>query len=394
MTRKTPARTALSLSALALLVTGTALHAGPLTPPVGPVAPTAKPLAEVEPRIAINLANTPGDANSLFRITQPGSYYLTGDITGVTGKSGIEIASSRVTIDLNGFSLVGVTGSLEGIVAVGTNRTGLAIRNGVVSSWGSDGVLLNNNIFSSILIEDLRVIGNGRDGILAQNAVIRNCSVTSNAGDGVSGGVITGCFARGNDGTGFQVGVGGTISDSTALDNGSRGISVSAGGAVINCVARGNTSTGIIAFGNGLIKNSSSTDNAGGGINGQTGSTIIDCVASDNTGDGIFVFSNSHVRGNTASNNTSDGISSSSGSGSRFEGNTLNSNGRGINIAGSGNIIVRNSARGNTTVNWLIAANNVVGPIVNRTAPGSSAISGDSAPDSTGTSNPNANFTY
>jgi hypothetical protein len=43
-------------------------NAGPLSPPAGPIAPTPGP----EPRIAINAVNTPGDANSLYKITQPG----------------------------------------------------------------------------------------------------------------------------------------------------------------------------------------------------------------------------------------------------------------------------------------------------------------------------------
>ncbi|HEX8877573.1 MAG TPA: hypothetical protein VF777_12555 [Phycisphaerales bacterium] len=60
----------------------------------------------------------------------------------------------------------------------------------------------------------------------------------------------------------------------------------------------------------------------------------------------------------------------------------------------AGPIIIRNSARGNTIVNWSIVANNVVGPIVNRIAPGSPSISGDSAISSLGTTDPNANFTH
>ena len=47
--------------------------AGPLDPPAGPVASTYKTLTEVEPRIAINATNTPGDADSIYKVTQPGS---------------------------------------------------------------------------------------------------------------------------------------------------------------------------------------------------------------------------------------------------------------------------------------------------------------------------------
>ena len=89
--------------------------AGPLSPPGGPVASTGKTLTEVEPRIAVNATNTPGTATSLFKITQPGSYYLTGNITGVSGKNGIEIAASGVSLDLTGFDLSGVPGSLDGV---------------------------------------------------------------------------------------------------------------------------------------------------------------------------------------------------------------------------------------------------------------------------------------
>ena len=52
---------------------------GSLTPPGAP-APTMKTLSQIEPRIIINAAGTPGDSSNLFNITQPGSYYLTTNI--------------------------------------------------------------------------------------------------------------------------------------------------------------------------------------------------------------------------------------------------------------------------------------------------------------------------
>ena len=80
----------LLIPALLLTLGGVAMG-GPLTPPAGPVASSMKPLSEVEPRIAVSAANTPGDGANLFRITQPGSYYLTGNVAGVAGKNGISI---------------------------------------------------------------------------------------------------------------------------------------------------------------------------------------------------------------------------------------------------------------------------------------------------------------
>src|SRR5262245_23962114 len=77
-------------------VSAVVVLAGDLNPPPGAVSATMKPLSQVEPRRAINAANTPGDANSTFKIANPGSYYLCADLVGSAGKHGIEIASNDV----------------------------------------------------------------------------------------------------------------------------------------------------------------------------------------------------------------------------------------------------------------------------------------------------------
>src|SRR5215470_13013662 len=89
--------------------------AGDLNPPAGAIGPTMKPLSEVEPRIAINATNTPGDADSMYRISNPGSYYLTGLLLIAPGKMGIEIANDDVTVDLNGYRMGGISGTQAGI---------------------------------------------------------------------------------------------------------------------------------------------------------------------------------------------------------------------------------------------------------------------------------------
>jgi len=78
-----------------------AASAGPLNPPAGPITSTHKTLTEVEPRIPISSTTTPGDATSLYRISQPGSYYLTGNITGQAGKHGIYIVGLGNRIEDN-----------------------------------------------------------------------------------------------------------------------------------------------------------------------------------------------------------------------------------------------------------------------------------------------------
>ncbi len=71
----------------------------------------------------------------------------------------------------------------------------------------------------------------------------------------------------------------------------------------------------------------------------------------------------------------------------------MTDNDRGIDADFSGNLIVKNSASGNAS-NYEFAAGNIFGEIVNRTAPGSAAVSGSSAASSAGTVDPWANFSY
>ncbi len=121
------------LAAGGILAAGRA-QAGSLNPPGAP-SPTAKPLADIEPRIAIDSTNTPGDGTNLFIISKPGSYYLPRNIEGRAGRNGILIAADNVAIDLMGFTLEGVAGSLHGI-AVDMPRENLSICNGIVRNWG------------------------------------------------------------------------------------------------------------------------------------------------------------------------------------------------------------------------------------------------------------------
>jgi len=121
------------------------VHAGDLDPPPGPIAPTMKTLDEVEARTPVQAL--PGDGGALHVISEPGSYYLTSAITGEAGKDGIRIGASDVHLDLNGFALLGVAGSGNGIRVESTGGDdteikGLVIRNGVVRGWGGDGVLI------------------------------------------------------------------------------------------------------------------------------------------------------------------------------------------------------------------------------------------------------------
>jgi parallel beta-helix repeat protein len=102
------------------------------------------------------------------------------------------------------------------------------------------------------------------------------------------------------------------------------------------------------------------------------------------------------IRGNTCSNNgngAGDGANiHATSNNNRIEGNHCTIADRGIDVDVAGNLIIKNTCSGNT-IDWVFAADNVFGPIVNRTTPASAAVSGF-APSSLGVTDGNANFTY
>ncbi len=416
--KKTPARTVLSLSALALLVTGGLLYAGPLDPPAGPVTSTYKTLAEVEPRTAINLTNTPGDADSLFKITQPGSYYLTGNLTGGSSKKGVEVASDNVTLDLNGFALLGVAGSLSGIgTDVGHNN--VTVRNGAVTGWGGDGVELATGSASLGQVVESVAVRSCGVGIRVRNGVVRSCTVSACPGGAIlgldkstveschtiggsigistgDGSVIRSCIVEQSTGDGISAGTDGVIAHCTARANAAFGLGVSLGGRVVDCVARDNTSGGIFADAGSVVEGCSATSNNTEGIVVFAGCLVVGCAAESNGLSGIKVTSNCGVRDNVCKGNGTLGIGAgifATGADNRIEGNNCTLADRGIDISGAGNIIIKNTCSGNT-IDWVIVANNVVGPILDRRAPASVAISGFSFVGSLATTDPHANFSY
>jgi parallel beta-helix repeat protein len=376
MPRRAHVRLLAAVAAFAVAIPG--LFAGPLNPPAGPIASTLKPLSDVEPRTAMNAANTPGDASSVFKITQPGSYYLTDNLTGVSGKHGIAIAASNVTIDLAGFGVLGAVGSLVGVFD-SMGDTGVVLRNGLVSGWGGSGVDLSS--VDNTLVEGVISRSNGGFGIRAGSySVIRFCTAGANASTGIiafDGGVVESCVAVGNSSNGFAVGPGTVIRGCVARVNTSNGFnSTSSSATVIDCTAYQNDGTGFNVAG---------------------GSTVERCVASQNGLDGITAGGACTLRDNACAGN---GLAAAGGAGihvtgsdCRVEGNNCTGADRGVDVDSAGNIIVRNTCSGNTT-NWDLVANNVFGPIIDRTAPASPAVSGNAAASSLASTDANANFTY
>ncbi len=376
MTRKT--RFVTPGLAVVMAVTGGAARAGDLNPPPGPVAPTMKTLTDVEPRVAINAANTPGDADSRFKITQPGSYYLTGNITGVVGKHGIEIVASGVTLDLNSFDLQGVAGSLDGVSSTVASLTNIAVVNGSVRSWGGDGVDLVSFIVINSRVAEVLASGNIGNGITTGGScTVSNCTASYNTGGGIATSLCC------------------TISNCSAYINTGYGITTSGSCTVSNCTASYNTGGGIATSTCCTISNCSAYNNTGSGISTSSSCTVADCAVRSNTLDGFVCTSSCVIRGlaSAFNGNGGDGAGIHATAGyNRIDGNNCIGADRGIDVDAAGNMIIRNTCSGNST-NWAIVVGNAVAPIVQATT-NAAAISGSTYTGSLGSTDPNANFTY
>lgn len=374
----------------------------PVHPPGGPVEGTYKTLVEVEPRIAINEVNTPGDADSRYRIVNRGSYYLTGDLPISMVRSGIEIAADNVTIDLMGFTLYSVDPlplgsppiSLDGITTSGVTFENIHIRNGVIKGFGQAGVAVRGR---NCRFDNLRVhgnVGHGLEGWL--HSVVTDCVSQDNGGNGFdfsSTVVFRNCHASENA-IGFNTGqnavVIGCISDNnttgiftqkacritdTIVDSSLTGIDVGPGSVVTGCV---------VSF-------------SGTGINARVagseeGTTITECAVTG-TGIGISVSQSCYVFNNTCDNCINSGILATS-VGNRIEGNHVSgTSSNAFQIEGTNNLVIRNTATSNGT-NYQILAGNRYGPIIDITAATAPAVNGSAAPSSVSTTDPWANFSH
>lgn len=231
------------------------------------------------------------------------SYRLTSDLqVPDEDTTAILVTARGVSIDLGGFSILGVTtctfapfASCAPVgVGIGVHAAveAVSVRNGSLLGIGRFGLLLGNDALVSNVrvlncgssgvavgfsskVEDVIVSANGLNGI---NANIRSVVIDSvasvNGGIGVradSSTVVSRTSATLNGEVGIQVGGGSNLSLSTANSNANHGIVVFAGSTLSENTARGNTGDGIHATegGESLLVGNSASSNGGYGLNLQ-----------------------------------------------------------------------------------------------------------------------------
>lgn len=365
--------------------------AGPLNPPPGPVGPTYKPLTEVEPRIAINATNTPGVGQAKFTITQPGSYYLIGNVEVFNISHGIRIdlvSDGIVAIDLNGFSVIGHEGTLNGIDVDGPFVPRVIIRNGYITTFDGNGIDMTGTENATIEhVESTRNFGKGfvlSSGTLSHckaqfnslggfdvgahsaldhcsaiatgpigiktgdNCRLNECTVRGSSDNGIeteSSCVLTSCVSTSNIGYGIHTYLACTHTGCTAASNGEGGFSGNQAAIYISCTARDNTKWGFSVGGSSLFQSCNSRGNGFAGFSGSA-SQYSECVAIDNTLDGFALGGLCNISKCTAISNNGNGISGG-GACTVVECLSLYNDLHGIWLSLEGNIIRGNNCIGN-----------------------------------------------
>ncbi len=402
---------------------------GPLDPPAGPVGPTFKTLQEIEPRIPVGPDTTPGDADSLFKITYPDSYYLTGDVVGVAGKHGVEIAVSNVQLDLNGFSVIGPggTGGFSGVHVSAAQTRRVSVRNGRVGGWSGSGLDLQQA--SSATVRDVQAYDNAVHGVrVGDESVVDRCMAFDNGDVGVftgDGCVVTNTMAFGpneqsplpnNDPElGVRTGSGSRVEACSVTGN-LNGVSAGDGSQILHSAAFGN---GVVDFSGFFV--------LGEGFNVGAGGTVRESLAANNASTGIRVgqgglVEHSYARGTEGGNNfdlataaTARGNLSASAQedpfldfngfgvfaqqGASVDGNHFLDNVRSVFADASGVLVIRNSSKITSSIfpngpkiDYSLVAGGKVGPIV--VPPDSAAVLGVSGGAGVGTTDPFANFSF
>jgi hypothetical protein len=201
---------------------------------------------------------TSGDSPGFpVTLSTPGSYKLTGNLTVTDGNTtGIQILADFVTLDLDGFSIIGpITCTASPVVCTpsgtgigvqtagnqGTGPRGVRVLNGAISGMGLAGVQMTgvgskvervsayNNAGAGIVSETVvesEAKRNGTYGILA--TTVRDSRSSENAADGIvlnsGGGIATGNTASFNGGSGISASFA-TITGNSMFLNRSFGVS-------------------------------------------------------------------------------------------------------------------------------------------------------------------------
>ncbi len=241
-------------------------HAGPLAPPPGSVEPTYKTLQQVEPRTPISQDDVP------LTITDSGSYYLTENLqpTALGDQHIIRIVAPNVTLDLNGFTIVGST---EAVTAL-------------------DGISLPDGLENTAIVNGFIVgcVDAGIDGPNADNVRVERVVSSNNSGGGVVLGdraLVSDVTAVQNGGAGFTLGDDAVVERAVAVANSTHGFVLASNSTISACTSRANTGAGFSCASACAFAHCTSAFNGLDGFLAATACTFDSCAALTNEDNGF-----------------------------------------------------------------------------------------------------------
>jgi hypothetical protein len=209
-----------------------------------------KTLQQVEPRTPISSAP--------FTINQPGSYYLTTNLT-VSSGNAIVIATNGVTLDLNGYTIRSTPNPADGTaILIQGGLRNLAILNGNIEG----GVTNNAGTYSgpgfgfgiyydtygtaprAVRVSGINVSGCRYHGIHVGNGdstVVESCAVQTVGFYGIAASVVKNCTALE---CGSRAIEGDTVSDCRGESTGGSGVAAST---ALNCRGTSTSASGVVA---------------------------------------------------------------------------------------------------------------------------------------------------
>ena len=222
--------------------------------------------------IEINQAAIDANGGFPYVISEPGSYILTGNLTVPDeNTTAIEVRADDVTVDLNGFAIIGPVQCTaeDGSVSCAPEGTGVGVlaqddssptvvRNGSVRGMGAAGVRIVSG-----RVEGVRALENGETGI------------------SLGSGIVRGCLAESNGGFGINVTTSGTVEHSIALFNRTLFGIILVGG-----IVRGNASDSIFAQDSAILGNWIGTQ-LGLGVSSGYADNVVDGVVGFGFEDGF-----------------------------------------------------------------------------------------------------------
>ena len=292
-----------AVSAFCLLPS--AFGQGALTPPGAP-APTMKSLSQIEPRTAITNTAT------AVTITNPGSYYLTGNLT-ISSGDAITIATNGVTLDLGGFTIASTAASaagyaiylnsglsdltiLNGHIRGGVTNNGSGVYGGSGFGYGIyapgtapvntrvSGVSVSGCLYSGIFL------GNG-DATVVESCTVRTVGVYGIVASTIKSSVAVDC--------GNYAMIGDQVSDCRGQSTGS-GYGLYASATALNCYGTSSSGYGLYAT---TAQNCYGTSSSGTGLNALTAqncygtsissfgliaTTAQNCYGTSSSGTGLY----------------------------------------------------------------------------------------------------------